>query len=264
MDKQKEAFDRADFLYNEWIDKTIPNISETIIKQWDDFAAYDTFKKAVLLQLAALNLLSGKNFQKPQTYPMALACFVIDHILTGFNASTKGDLRIAFTLSRPAIEAAIFEIASALIPEIFQKQWNTKNGTGGYMLKKLKNHPNLSSKIYSSLYHAWKSSAPFAHPSLFPLMSSQEKLKNDTIGMSFAGQHLGSLNAQHLLLLFNLYTDASLIGVDAINIALVPSIEDNDLWIKKYKEFISIVEKPMPVPKHLRQIYNEFKQRNII
>jgi hypothetical protein len=134
---ESEAFEQAAALYAALVTARTPPGSAEIILEREQAV----FRPATELQLAGLNLLSGRDFEKPQAVPLSLACFTVDHLLWGWSAAVHAQPRVAATLSRAAIEAAIFTVAATENFHGFEGVWSTPKGTGGAVLRSIGTYP---------------------------------------------------------------------------------------------------------------------------
>ena len=132
--KEHEAFDYASNYYNvlsqgnPYWNKSIDIIGET---------AEHYFREALELQVAGLCLVAGKP-KNAILLPVSFAFFVVDHLTMGWSALMASHFRVAYSMSRGAVEGAIFELASAIEPDSFSNLWLSKRGTGGAVLRSLK------------------------------------------------------------------------------------------------------------------------------
>src|ERR1035438_10334675 len=115
-----EAFAHAVKLYDACITKQTPSLSADIIRETEQAV----FRPATELQLAGLSLLGGKDARERTLSSVPLACFAVDHLLWGWNAAVSGEVRVAYTLARAAIESSIFETAAVSAPDAFKRKWN--------------------------------------------------------------------------------------------------------------------------------------------
>jgi hypothetical protein len=213
---------------------------------------YAAFKLAMQVQLGGLSLLGTKKLDDATWQPVPLACFAVDHLLWGFIAATSGQVRVAFTLVRAAVEASIFEAAAALQPETFRKKWNTRHGTGGAVLRELK---GLSPRVSALLQVAWDCTVEYGHASHIPVLTSvgNAREKGQTAKtISFAGQYVGPLDAKLLDQLVRVYALSAFAACEAMNVALRPHMRDSSYWSARYEELIEKLHAPVPLPEHLR------------
>lgn len=217
-----------------------------------DTDEYAAFKLAMQVQLGGLSLLGTKKLEDATWQPVPLACFAVDHLLWGFIAATNGQVRIAFTLVRAAVEASIFEAAAALKPETFQKKWDTRQGTGGSVLRELSGlHPRVS----ALLQVAWDSTVKYGHASHIPVMTSigSASENGQTVKtISFAGQYAGPFNAKLLDQIVRVYSLSAFGACEAMNVALRPHMRDGSYWFARHKELIEKLHAPASLPEHLR------------
>lgn len=244
-----EAFQRARELCNQALSPLPDGLPADAVAALDD----DVLRPALELQIAGLNLLDGQPTDGVLKRPVAFACFAVDHLLWGWNLSVMGQLRVAFTLSRAAIEAAIFEAAAAVDPSGFERNWNTPKGTGGFFLGRL---GKLPPRVQALLQVAWRHTAGFAHPSIWPVLSPVERVDSmDGIShvMTFAGQHVGSLPTDRLRHLARVYAIAAICGVEAMNIAIVPNLPMTVAWLERYGALQRRLHSPQELPEYLRE-----------
>lgn len=218
---------------------------------------YAVFKLAMQVQLGGLSLLGTKKLDDATWQTIPLAAFAVDHLLWGFIAASNGQVRIAFTLIRAAVEASIFEAAAALQPKIFLKKWNTRHGTGGAVLWELNELKCLSPRVSALLQVAWDYTVKLGHASHIPVMSSvgSASEKGQTVKtISFAGQYVGPLDAKLLDQIVNVYSLSAYAACEVMNVALRPHMRDSGYWFARYEELFEKLH--VSLPEHLRAKYS--------
>lgn len=244
-----EAFERAHELCTQAISPLPDGLPADAVAALDD----DVLRPSLELQIAGLNLLDGRSTDGPLKRPVAFACFAVDHLLWGWNLSAMGQVRVPFTLSRAAVEAAIFETAVAVDPDLFEAKWNTPNGTGGFFLSRL---VGVSAPVQALLQVAWRHTAGFGHPTIWPVLSAVETVDSEAgvrHVMTFARQHVGALTTDRLRHLARVYAIAAICGVEAMNIAIVPHLPDSVSWRDRYRALQRRLHKPEELPDYVRK-----------
>lgn len=209
---------------------------------------YASFKLAMQVQLGGLSLLGTKKLDDATWQPVPLACFAVDHLLWGFIAATHGQVRVAFTLVRAAVEASIFEAAAALQPDAFQKKWDTRQGTGGAVLSEL---TGLPPRVSALLQVAWDLTVKYGHASYIPVMTSvgtASEKGQPVKTISFAGQYVGPLDAKLLDQIVRVYGLSAFAACEAMNVALRPHMRDSSYWSVQYQDLIQKLLAPMSMP----------------
>lgn len=250
---EAEAFEHAESLYREQVTANMPLYSVEIAAELEG----RVFRPACELQLAGLCLLGGRNFAKPQAVVVSLACFTVDHLIWGWNAAVAAQPRVASTLSRALVEASIFSISASENFDAFQQAWDTPRGTGGAVLRSLK---SVQPRVRALLEQAWKVVVPLGHASVIPVMSAHGTFLDGAervIGISFAGQYAGPLDASLLRNLINLYCLASSVAVEAMKISLQPLFTEAGRWDSAYRALRETLETRMPLPKHLEPYFEK-------
>jgi hypothetical protein len=244
-----EAFGRARELYKSMVSQTGPAQSQEILAELETLI----FRPACELQIGGLNVLSGITFDKTVGMLVSFACFAIDHLLWGWNASKVGETRIAFTLSRAAVEASIFELAAWTDFHEFEKMWRSPRGTGGALLKIIQHqHP----ATHAFLCQVWEGVVQFGHASVIPTLSAYGTFQDDSgpaRGITIAGQYAGPLPESTLRHLGTLYALASVAAVEAMNLCLLPKMAQSDMWKEGYAKLQGNLETLVPLPKHLEK-----------
>jgi hypothetical protein len=250
---EDEAFEHAVLLYQSTVTAQTSPVSAEIVSHYEQAV----FHPACELQLAGLSLLSGRDFPHPQAVVVSLACFTIDHLLCGWTAAVQAQPRVALTLSRAAIESSIFAIAAAEDFDAFDRVWNSRKGTGGHLLNSVQRVPR---RVKVLLEEAWKSAVPLGHASVIPVMATRGTFLDDLakrLGISFAGQYAGPLDASLLENLARLYCLAAVVAVEAMNAALTPLFGEPGRWLRMYEGLRSSLEVRSPVPSHLEPYIDE-------
>ena len=211
------------------------------------------FRPSLELQIAGLNMLQDKSFEDSAAHAVSFACFGVDHVIWCWNLAVAGQVRVAFTLARSAVEAFIFEMAAVLVSSAFEEKWNTRKGTAGFFLNHLE---GVSPRVRGLAQAAWSHCAQLGHPSIWPVMGAVERIESEQgvfSGMTFAGQHAGCLNANTFQHLVSLNSMAALLGVEAMNLALA-SQWLSDRWKETYSNFQERLGQHMQIPTHLKDI----------
>lgn len=200
------------------------------------------FRTALELQVAGLCLVAGKP-RNEILMPISFAFFVVDHLSMGWSALMASQFRVAHSMSRGAVEGAIFELASAKKSENFPNLWHRKKGTGGTVLRSLKNC--IPKKSYDILNRGWKLTRAFGHASFSPVLSSAQIMKKDNqnkIGiMTFGGPH-GPLNESAIIELGISFGTASLVGLEAMHECKFQEVCNSDKWITGYQRIMKETE----------------------
>lgn len=215
---EKEAFEHAAILYDDWITKNTPSVSSGIVAELEQLV----YRPAVELQLAGLSILGGKELNSPANLALSFSCFAVDHLLWGWFAAVNLHPRIAFSLTRSALEASIFEIAVTKNCRNFMEKWNSHRGTGGSVLRELSNIPD---DLKWLLMSAWKLLVSQGHASSGPVLSASTLFMEGSkkkVGVSFAGQFGGALDVRQLNQCINGFCLTSHAAVHAMNIGLKP------------------------------------------
>ena len=167
------------------------------------------------------------------------------------SAAIDGQVRVAFTLVRAAVEAAIFEVAAATDKETFRNKWSTRDGTGGAVLRSLK---GLDPRIKFLLETTWRLVVEFGHASRIPVLSAVGRARSGTDikkTISFAGQYAGPFDAKLLHNIVNIYSIAAIACVEAMNIAVIPLVPEQRLWRSLYALLNRALDVKVEVPEHL-------------
>ena len=200
------------------------------------------FRTALELQVTGLCLVAGKP-RNEILLPVSFAFFVVDHLSMGWSGLMASQFRVAYSMSRGAVEAAIFELASVKKPETFPNLWLSKKGTGASVLRSLENC--IPKKSYDIFDRGWNLTVPFGHASFSPVLSSAQIVTNDNqkkIGiMTFGGPH-GTLNESAIIELGIVFGTASLVGLEAMNKCQFQVICNSNKWITGYKRIMKETE----------------------
>lgn len=202
-------------------------------------AETEVFRPALELVVAGLALLSGKP-RNEFRLPASLAFFVVDHLALGWCAVLTSHFRVAYTLSRSAIEAAIFQVASALNPVGFSNLWNTPQGTGGSILNQMAN--SFPEDVHAILRRAWELTKPFGHPSGLPVVSSDQIVYDESLGrkigvFTFGGPYIEPLNEAALQDLSIVYGVGAFAALEATRISFEAVLQPFAKWQSKYALF---------------------------
>ncbi len=232
--KEHEGFDYAANYYdilsqgNPYWKKSLGIIGET---------AEHYFRTAFELQVAGLCLIAGKP-RNDILLPVSFAFFVVDHLTMGWSALMASHFRVAYSMSRGAVEGAIFELASAIKPDNFSNLWRSKRGTGGAVLQSLKKC--VPKESYDILSRGWKLTVPFGHASFSPVTSSAQVVKGEqkSIGIMTFGGPYGPLNEKAILELGIAFGTASLVGLEAMHKCKFKEIHNSDRWNTRYKQIM--------------------------
>lgn len=242
-----EAFALATSLYDRLVTRQTPETAGSIVSGREGAV----FRQACELQLAGLNLLGGRDFAKPQAVVLSLACFTIDHLLLGWTAAMQAQPRVAATLSRAAVEASIFGVAATENFHGFERVWNSPKGTGGALLRSIR---SLPADVKVMFEEVWKLAVPLGHASAIPVMSAHGTFldgREKRVGVSFAGQYAGPMDANLLLNLARLYALASVAAVESMNVSLRPLFGDAGRWTASYDALKATLAVRTSIPKHL-------------
>jgi hypothetical protein len=254
---EKEAFAHAGKLYSDWITTNTPPPSAGIVAERE--AA--VFRPALELQLAGLSMLSGTDMKAPMNLIVSFSCFSVDHLLWGWFAAVNFHPRIAFSLSRSAVEAAIFSVAAATDYAQFKTIWNTRQGTGGAVLKVLKNVPG---DLRWLLNTAWQVMAKLGHASDGPVLSSMTSFSDAgevRTGISFAGQFGGALDARQLDGCVDSFCIAATANVEVMNLCLRPEFTTSDEWSRRFDTLRQHLDKREPIPPERAEHYERYRKR---
>ncbi len=253
---ETEAFAHASELYHDWITLNTPLPSAEIVSDLET----KVFRPSVELQLAGLSMLGDRDMKAPTNLVLSFACFSVDHLLWGWFAAVNCHPRIAFSLSRSALEASIFAIGATAEYSEFKRIWDRGDGTGSAVLREQKTFPE---KLRSFLWSVWRVMAGLGHASHGPVLSAMttfcegEELKT---GITFAGQFGGSLDALQLHNCVNAFCLAATAGVEAMNIGLKPLLPSCEEWSRRYIQFQEQMNKREPVPDYLAGRVDEFRK----
>lgn len=232
--KEHEAFDYAANYYNElskgnpYWNKSIGIIGET---------AERYFRTALELQVAGLCLVAGRP-RNAILLPVSFAFYVVDHLTMGWSALMASHFRVAYSMSRGAVEGAIFELASAIEPDSFPDLWLSKRGTGGSVLRSLKKR--IPKESYDILDRGWKLTVPFGHASFSPIVSSAQVVKDEQkrIGIMTFGGPYGPPNENTILELGIALGTASLVSLEAMHKCKLQEVYNSNMWITRYEQIM--------------------------
>jgi hypothetical protein len=166
---------------------------------------------------------------------------------------------VALTLSRAAVEASIFEVASVHNPREFRKMWESRRGTGGAILRELTGIPK---ELKQHLLAAWNLTVSFGHASPIPVTSAATRFREADaarVGLTYAGQFAGPLDAEVLHALGNVYSLASVAGAKAMKFSLSEGFVTRERWFHNYGLLEEALNMRVPIPLHLEQHMNEFQ-----
>ncbi len=254
---EAEAFESAEKTYNQWITANAHPESKEIVRELEAVV----LKPAFELHLGGLNVLSGQDFSETPRLSVALACFAADHLLWGWFSSVIAHPRVSLTLSRGAAEASIFQVFSVHSPADFQKVWNSRQGTGGSVLRRLDSIP---SELFQRLRTAWLITAPLGHASVLPVTSAFTSFQDGGQigrGLAFAGRFGGPLDEEVLRNLCNLYTMVAVTCVEALAFSLKEELRDFRQWHEKYQVLRETLNRQVPIPSHIEENLAELRAR---
>ena len=256
---ETEAFDHASELYCDWVTRNTPPPSMEIVSELEN----KVFRPAVELQLAGLSMLGDRDMKAPTNLVSSFASFSVDHLLWGWFAAVNFHPRIAFSLSRSALEASIFAIAATVDYSLFKSIWDTRRGTGGFILNELKKSTAIPKDLLWFLDSAWQVMKKLGHASNGPVLSAMTKFSEGgeiKTGITFAGQFGGSLDAWQLENCVNAFCLAATAGVEAMNIGLKPLFPSSNEWYRRFVEFQEKQNKQVPIPDYLADHIDEFRK----
>jgi len=160
------------------------------------------------------------------------------------------DASTAVRRSRAALEASISAIAATEDYGGFKAIWNSRQGTGGNVLKKV----TIPEDLRWSLNAAWQVLVEFGHASHGPVFSALTRFsdgKEVKTGLTFAGQFGGALDARQLENCVNAFCLAANAGVEAMNICLRPVFPSDEEWSRRFSAFQEEMGKKGSGPKRL-------------
>jgi hypothetical protein len=144
--------------------------------------------------------------------------------------------RVAYSLCRSAVEAAIFEVASVFDEPRFTDLWNQPAGTGGKVLNAIS--PKIPKELSAVLRRGWNATKALGHASFMPVMSSAQVVQDHTgkkVGvMTFGGPYIEPLNEEALLDLMIVYGIAALVGLEAMSSSLISYAQPCPVWAEKH------------------------------
>lgn len=206
------------------------------------------FRPALELQVAGLCLLAGPLGNR--TLAASFACFVVDHLVMGWNSILVSHPRVACTLSRHVVEASIFEVASVAAPSRFRKLWDTNQATGGKVVRLIKSA--VPSGIHTALDSAWRFVVSFGHVSSTPVELARlagPMVDSTSIrAVTFSGPHMGRLPTPVILHLggtFSMIAEASL---EAFAYAFAEPLATHPEWGERCRQQQTRVAERMATP----------------
>ena len=244
---EQEAFTHAAEIYDDWITKNTPPQSAAIVAEVERLV----FRPAMELQIAGLSLLADPDLSEPRHHIVAFACHAVDLQLWGWFAAVNCHPRIAFSLSRSALEACIFGIAASQDYHAFRVIWESRNGTGGNVLKRIN---NLSPDTRWLLENAWKLQAAMGHASSGPVLSALTRfLDGDQTryGLTFAGQFAGPLDASQLEGCVHAFSTTAIAAARFFSLGIAPMLSGTGEWTRRLSVLETQLDAPVPVPDHL-------------
>ena len=168
---------------------------------------------------------------------------------------------VAEGVALEAVEAAIFAVAAATDYEQFKAIWNTRQGTGGAVLKVLKNVPD---DLRWFLNTAWQVMAKLGHASDGPVLSSMTSFSDAgevRTGISFAGQFGGALDARQLDGCVDSFCIAATANVEVMNLCLRPEFTTFDEWSRRFDTLRQHLDKREPIPPERAEHYERYRKR---
>lgn len=254
---EPEAFLHADKLYSDWITRNTPPQSADIVGDREAMV----FRPALELQLAGLCLLGDTDMDSPTNQVAAFFCFTVDHLLWGWFAAVNCHPRIAFSLVRSALEASIFAIAAKTDYARFKSIWNSRDGTGGKVLNRLKGIPD---DLRWLLHSAWQLMVKLGHASDGPVLSAMTTFaegEERKAGITFAGQFAGPLDGRQLIGCADAFCIAAIASVEAMAICLAPLFKTSVEWLRRFGEFQRKMDTRVPIPDEMVTYYSEHMKR---
>ena len=252
-----EAFTHAAEIYNNWITNNTPPESAAVVDEFERLV----FRPSMELQIAGLSLIAEQDLSEPRHHIVALACHAVDLQLWGWFAAVNCHPRIAFTLSRSALEACIFGIAATQDYDGFRVVWQSRNGTGGNALKKIK---NVSADTRWFLENAWKVLAGMGHASSGPVLSSLTTFRDGEQtkhGVTFAGQFAGPLDIRQLEGCANAFSITAIAAIRFFAIGIKPMLSVTDEWSRRLGLLENQLDAEVPVPDHLDKRVDEYRRQ---
>jgi hypothetical protein len=254
---EREAFRTASRLYTDWIRRNTPPEAAAITAVGEKIL----FRPAMLLQLAGLNLMSGTEMPQPTGLATSFACFAVDHLLWGWFSLAIGHPRVSLTLSRAAVEAAIFQVAATHDHVRFKKHWDSSHGTGGAVLRSLH---GLPADLAWFLRSAWTLTVPLGHASRIPVTSALTTFRDGDVlrtGLTFAGQYAGPMRAEVLKQVANVFGFVAHGCVHAMRFSLRPHMRHTTEWDKKLDDLRVATTRRSHVPKRMQSHFARFREK---
>lgn len=251
-----EAFNHAAEIYDDWITRNTPPQSGVIVSESERLV----FRPSMELQIAGLSLLANPDLSEPRHHIVALACHALDLQLWGWFAAVNCHPRIAFSLSRSALEACIFGIAATQDYDGFKVVWESRNGTGGNVLKKIQ---NVSPDTRWLLENAWKLLAAMGHASSGPVLSALTRFQDGQqtrYGLTFAGQFAGPLDASQLEGCANAFSTTAIAAVRFFALGIAPMLSLADEWTRRLSLLENQLDSPVLVPDHLAPHVDRYRR----
>ena len=137
---------------------------------------------------------------------------------------------------------------AALQPDTFRKKWNTRQGTGGAVLREL---IGLPPRVRALLDVAWDLTVEYGHASHIPVLTSvgSAREKGESVKtMSFAGQYAGPFDAKLLDHIVRIYALSAFAACEAMNVALRVHMRDSTYWSNQYEELVKKLNARASVP----------------
>lgn len=251
-----EAFTHAAEIYDDWITKNTPPESAAIVNESERLV----FRPSMELQIAGLSLIADQDLSEPRHHIVALACHAVDLQLWGWFAAVNCHPRIAFSLSRSALEACIFGIAATQDYDGFKVVWESRNGTGGNVLRRIK---NVSADTRWLLENAWKLLAGMGHASSGPVLSGLTRFRDGEqtkYGLTFAGQFAGPLDARQLEGCANAFSTTAIAAVRFFAIGIKPMLSVTHEWTRRLALLENQLDAVVPVPDYLAKRVDEYRR----
>jgi hypothetical protein len=213
------------------------------------------------LQLAGLSLIAPQDLSEPNHMVVAFATYAVDLQLWGWFAAINAHPRIAFSLVRSALEAVIFGVAAAQDYGEFKRVWSTRQGTGGAVLRNLKNVPDDTRWLLNS---AWRLMAELGHASSGPVLSAMTVFRDGAEtrrGLTFAGQFAGPLDARQLEGCAHAFCITAASATQFFALSLRPLLSGSNEWTRRYEQLQRELDKVVPLPRHLEECAEDHRKR---
>ena len=200
-------------------------------KQW--------FRPAIQLQVAGMCLMAAPG--RDATLAGTFTCYIVDHLLMAWNSLLVSHTRVAYTLARHVIEAAIFSVASVTAPREFGRLWHGNHATGGKALKLVQHRvPNA---LFAMLQESWRFAVSFGHvspiPSYFAKIVGAIPASPRTPAVTFAGPHNGPLHEGVLFHLGGTLTMLAETSLYAFQHSFARHLEELTPFVTAYSEHTS-------------------------